>query len=76
MKGGSPRSFHALVTPCLCTPMPGPDPGTLIPFRIAGFGPYAKVLEGLEYVADGRGFCPHPNMTRWIEQTARACLSQ
>lgn len=46
----------------------------VIPFRVAGFGPYAQVLEGLDYVADGRGFCPHPNMTRWIEQTARACL--
>jgi hypothetical protein len=48
----------------------------VVPFRIAGFGPYADVLEGLEYVADGRGFCPHPNMTRWIEITAKECLSE
>ncbi|RJP38533.1 MAG: hypothetical protein C4547_04450 [Phycisphaerales bacterium] len=48
----------------------------VVPFRIAGFGPYAEVLEGLDYVADGRGFCPHPNMTRWIEITARECLAE
>ncbi len=46
----------------------------VIPFRVAGFGPYAKVLEGLDYVADGQGFSPHPNMTAWIDQTARALL--
>ncbi len=43
----------------------------VIPFRVAGFGPYKEVLDGLTYVADGRGFCPHPNMTRWIRETAR-----
>jgi len=48
----------------------------VVPFRIAGFGPYARVLEGLDYVADGRGFCPHPNLTRWIEQTAEECLAR
>lgn len=46
----------------------------VVPFRIAGFGPYAEVLHGLSYLADGRGFCPHPNMTSWIEQTAEACF--
>lgn len=46
----------------------------VIPFRIAGFGPYEDVLEGLSYVADGRGFCPHPNLTRWIEKTAIGCF--
>ncbi len=46
----------------------------VVPFRVAGFGPYADVLKNLDYVADGRGFCPHPNMTRWIEQTADACF--
>ncbi len=56
----------------------GRDGGRVIvvPFRIAGFGPYAEVLEGLDYVADGKGLCPHPNITRWIEQTARQCLEQ
>jgi len=46
----------------------------VVPFRVAGFGPYKKVLEGLDYVADGRGFCPHPNMSRWIEQSAGQCF--
>jgi sirohydrochlorin cobaltochelatase len=47
----------------------------VVPFRIAGFGPYSDVLAGLDYVADGRGFCPHPNLTRWIEETAESCFA-
>jgi len=46
----------------------------VVPFRVAGFGPYGEVLEGLDYTADGLGFSPHPNMTRWIDQTARTIL--
>ena len=46
----------------------------VVPFRVAGFGPYSEVLEGLEYIADEQGFCPHPNMTTWIDQTAREHL--
>ena len=55
----------------------GRDGGRVIvvPFRIGGFGPYRKILDGLDYVADERAFCPHPNMTRWIEQTAEECLA-
>lgn len=44
----------------------------VVPFRVAGFGPYREVLEGLTYTADGRGLCPHPNLTHWIRQTAQA----
>lgn len=40
----------------------------VIPFRVQGFGPYAKVLEGLDYVADGKGLLPHAEVTAWIEQ--------
>jgi hypothetical protein len=47
----------------------------VIPFRIADFGPYKEVLDGLTYAADGLAFCPHPNMTRWIEETAKKCFS-
>lgn len=47
----------------------------VVPFRVAGFGPYKEVLEGLNYVADGRGFCPHPNMTRWLQETLRETLA-
>lgn len=39
----------------------------VIPYRVHGFGPYQRVLEGLEYVADGQGLIPHPGVTRWIE---------
>jgi hypothetical protein len=39
----------------------------VIPFRVYGFGPYAKVLEGTDYLSDGRGLIPHLNVTRWIE---------
>ncbi len=39
----------------------------VLPFRLQGFGPYAEVLEGLEYVSDGHGLLPHPNVTEWID---------
>jgi hypothetical protein len=44
----------------------------VIPFRVHGFGPYAEVLAGLEYVADGRGLLPHPAVGHWIEAQAGA----
>jgi sirohydrochlorin ferrochelatase len=40
----------------------------VLPFRLQGFGPYAEVLEGLDYVSDGHGLLPHKNVTRWIEE--------
>lgn len=42
----------------------------VVPFRLSGFGPYAEVLEGLEYEADGRGLLPHPQLSEWIRQSA------
>jgi hypothetical protein len=39
----------------------------VIPYRVQGFGPYADVLEGLDYTSDGRGLVPHENVTNWIE---------
>ena len=41
----------------------------VLPYRLSGFGPYAAVLEGLDYVA-GDGLLPHDAISRWIEQTA------
>lgn len=38
----------------------------VLPFRLYGFGPYAGVLEGLEYEADGQGLLPSPRITDWI----------
>ncbi len=48
----------------------------VLPYRLSGFGPYATVLEGLDYVA-GDGLLPHDAISRWIEQTAAgvACES-
>ena len=38
----------------------------VVPYRLSGFGPYAEVLHGLEYMpADG--LLPHPLVTSWIE---------
>lgn len=42
----------------------------VIPFRLSGFGPYAEVLAGQEYVADQRGLLPHVNVTSWITRQA------
>lgn len=39
----------------------------VIPFRVQGFGPYKDVLKDLDYVADGKGLIPHPEVTKWIE---------
>lgn len=36
--------------------------------RIVGAGPYQKYLKGLDYLFNGTGIAPHPNLTRWIEQ--------
>lgn len=40
----------------------------VIPFRVQGFGPYKKVLEGLTYASDGQGLIPHAEVTTWIER--------
>jgi sirohydrochlorin cobaltochelatase len=42
----------------------------VIPFRVQGFGPYAEVLKGLDYVSDGQGLVPDAEVTRWVERQA------
>lgn len=42
----------------------------VLPFRLYGFGPYEKVLEGLVYQSNGRGLLPSPLVTEWIWRTA------
>lgn len=37
----------------------------VVPFRVSGFGPYADVLEGLDYRAGG-GLLPHPVVSDWL----------
>lgn len=44
----------------------------VIPYRVQGFGPYARILVGLDYVSDGQGLLPHPNVTMWIERQIKA----
>lgn len=40
----------------------------VLPFRVQGFGPYAQVLEGLDYVSDGKGLIPHGEVGKWLER--------
>jgi hypothetical protein len=40
----------------------------VIPYRVQGFGPYAKVLEGLPYTSDGKGLAPSPEIERWARR--------
>lgn len=42
----------------------------VIPYRVQGFGPYGEVLEGLDYLSDGRGLVPHPHVTAWVRRQA------
>jgi hypothetical protein len=44
----------------------------VVPFRVYGFGPYAAVLDGLEYEADRQGLLPDPRVTEWILLQANA----
>ncbi len=40
----------------------------IVPYRVYGFGPYADVLDGLDYVADETGLVPHPAVADWAER--------
>jgi sirohydrochlorin ferrochelatase len=42
----------------------------VIPYRVHGFGPYAEVLEGLDYKADEQGLIPHKGVSDWIDSQA------
>lgn len=44
----------------------------VIPYRVAGFGPYARVLEGLSYEADRRGLLPSAEAEQWVRRQAEA----
>ena len=47
------------------------DRVVVIPYRVFGFGPYATVLEGLDYVGT-EGLLPHALVTEWITGRATA----
>lgn len=40
----------------------------VIPYRVAGFGPYASVLKDLAYVSDGKGLIPSPGVEQWVRR--------
>lgn len=42
----------------------------VVPFRLQGFGPYERVLNGLDYRADRLGLLPHSNVALWIARQA------
>ncbi|MBI4425553.1 MAG: hypothetical protein HY554_17610 [Elusimicrobia bacterium] len=48
----------------------------VLPFRVHGFGPYADVLQGLDYVSDGKGLLPHPLIGDWLAERAAATFRQ
>ncbi len=41
----------------------------VLPYRLHGFGPYAKVLRGLAYDS-GPALLPHPLITEWVAERA------
>jgi hypothetical protein len=47
----------------------------VVPFRLSGFGPFAAVLEGLDYVPT-KGLLPHEAVSDWIVSTARSIICQ
>jgi hypothetical protein len=44
----------------------------VIPYRLFGFGPFARVLEGHTYAADQRGLLPHVGVTDWLRRQVAA----
>lgn len=47
----------------------------VIPYRVQGFGPYAKVLDGLRYASDGQGLVPSPQVRLWVRRQAEVLRS-
>lgn len=45
----------------------------VVPMRLSGFGPYARVLEELDYTPVP-GLLPHPEVTSWLRARASAVL--
>jgi len=45
----------------------------VVPFRLSGFGPYAEVLEGLDYTPTP-GLLPHDGVAAWVAEQAFSLL--
>lgn len=48
----------------------------VVPFRLSGFGPYRRVLDGLDYRPSEAGILPHPAVTDWVEREYRAVAAR
>jgi sirohydrochlorin cobaltochelatase len=48
----------------------------VVPYRVSGFGPYAQVLEGFDYAADGRGLLPSGQVRQWVHRQAETLRSE
>ena len=48
----------------------------VVPFRLQGFGPYERVLNELDYRADGLGLLPHSNVALWVSRQADRLRSE
>ena len=46
----------------------GEGTAIVIPYRVQGFGPYAEVLDGLDYVSSGRGLLPSVEVEHWVRR--------
>jgi len=56
----------------------GADEGretVVVPFRLFGFGPYAEVLDGLNY-SRTEGLLPHALVGEWVEAQALGLLGR
>lgn len=40
----------------------------VLPYRVQGFGPYAEVLDGLDYAANERGLLPSVEVEHWVRR--------
>ncbi len=47
----------------------------VVPYRLSGFGPYAEVLDGLEFTP-AEGLLPHPRMADWVRRTAAQVICE
>ncbi len=47
----------------------------VIPYRVAGFGPYSGVLKDLDYVADSKGLLPSAEVEHWVRRQVKELAS-
>ena len=45
----------------------------VLPMRLSGFGPYAEVLNGLDY-SPGTGLLPHSELSNWVRSMTQKVI--